>query len=61
MAKTIRTGTAIRVKTIAGKMAHAIVKTVTSQDELSVSVGHGTAFNVTRGASTTTRGTIFSE
>jgi len=61
MAKTIHTGTAIHVKTTAGRIRHAIVKTVTTQDSLSVQIGKGTAFAVTRAASTTSRGTQFNQ
>jgi hypothetical protein len=61
MAKKIQTGTAIHVKTTAGRIRHAIVKTVTTQDSLTVQIGKGTAFAVTRAASTTTRGTQFNQ
>ena len=61
MAKKIQTGTAIHVKTTAGRIRHAIVKTVTTQDSLSVQIGKGTAFAVTRAASTTSRGTQFNQ
>ena len=61
MAKKIQTGTAIHVKTTAGRSRHAIVKTVTTQDSLTVQIGKGTAFAVTRAASTTTRGTQFNQ
>ena len=59
--KKIKVGTAIHVKTTAGRIGHAIVKTVTTQDSLTVSIGKGTAFAVTRAASTTTRGTQFNQ
>lgn len=61
MSKIIKVGTAIHVKTLAGRIRHAIVKTVTNQNSLTVSIGHGTAFAVTRASSTTTRGTQFNE
>lgn len=61
MAKIIRVGSAIKVKTLAGRFRHAIVKTVTDQNNLTVSIGHGTAFAVTRASSTTTRGTQFNQ
>lgn len=61
MAKTLQTGTEVKVKTTAGRIRHAIVKTVTSQDAITVSIGKATAISATRGSSTTTRGTIFSE
>jgi hypothetical protein len=61
MAKKIQTGTAIHVKTTAGRIRHAIVKAVTTQDSLSVQIGKGTAFAVTRAASTTIRGTQFNQ
>jgi len=61
MAKTIQVGTALHVKTTAGRIRHAIVKTVTDQNTLSVSVGKGTAFTVTRASSTVTRGTQFNQ
>jgi preprotein translocase subunit YajC len=61
MAKKIQTGTAIHVKTTAGRIRHAIVKTVTNQNSLTVQIGKGTAFAVTRAASTTTRGTQFNQ
>ena len=61
MAKTIQVGTALHVKTTAGRIRHAIVKTVTDQNTLSVQIGKGTAFSVTRAVSTTTRGTQFNQ
>ena len=61
MAKKIQTGTAIHVKTTVGRIRHAIVKAVTNQNSLSVQIGKGTAFAVTRAASTTTRGTQFNQ
>ena len=61
MAKTIQTGTAIHVKTTAGTIRHAVVKTVTNQNSLTVQIGKDTAFAVTRAASTTTRGTQFNQ
>lgn len=61
MAKVIQTGTAIHVKTTAGRIRHAIVKTVTNQNSLTVQIGKGTAFAVTRASSTTTRGTQFNQ
>lgn len=59
--KKIQVGTALHVKTTAGRIRHAIVKTVTNQDSLTVQIGKGTAFAVTRANSTTTRGTQFNQ
>jgi hypothetical protein len=61
MAKKVHVGTALHVKTTAGRIRHAIVKTVTTQDSLTVQIGKDTAFAVTRAASTTTRGTQFNQ
>ncbi len=52
MAKIIRKGTKLRVLKN-GRFRGAIVKTVTSQTSVSVSIGHGTPFTVTKGAGTT--------
>lgn len=59
--RIIRVGTSLTVKTTDGRYRHAIVKTVTNQDSLSVSIGKATAINVTRASSTTTRGTQFNQ
>jgi hypothetical protein len=59
--KKIKVGTALHVKITAGRIRHAIVKTVTDQNNLTVSIGKGTAFAVVRAASTTTRGTQFNQ
>ena len=59
--KKIQVGTAIHVKTTAGRIRHTIVKTVTNQNSLTVQIGKGTAFAVTRAASTVTRGTQFNQ
>jgi hypothetical protein len=61
MPKKIQKGTDLHVKTTAGRIRHAIVKTVTTQDQLSVQIGKGTAFTVNRVASTRTRGTLFTQ
>ena len=61
MSKKIQVGTDVHVKTTAGRIRHAIVKTVTNQNSLSVQIGKGTAFSVTRANSTTTRGTQFNQ
>lgn len=61
MAKIIKTGTALKVATLAGRLRHAIVTSVTDQNTISASIGKGTPFTATRGSSTTTRGTIFTE
>ena len=61
MPKIIREGTDLHVKTTAGRIRHSIVKTVTTQDQLSVQIGKGTAFTVNRVASTKTRGTLFTQ
>lgn len=59
MARTIKVGDGIMVKTTGGRFRHAIVKVVTTQDSLSVSIGKGTAFAVTRASVTLTRTTQF--
>ena len=51
MAKIIQVGTAIEVKTTAGRFRHAIVRTVTNQNSLTVSIGKGTPFAVTKASS----------
>jgi preprotein translocase subunit YajC len=60
MARIIKVGDGITVKTTSGRFRHAIVKTVTNQDSLTVSIGKGTAFAVTRASvSSITRTTQF--
>lgn len=59
--RTIQVGTSVHVKTTAGRIRHAIVKTVTDQDNLTVSIGNGTAFAVVRATSTTTRGKQYNQ
>lgn len=61
MAKKLQVGTELKVKTTAGRIRHSIVKTVTNQNSVTVSIGHGTPFSATRGSSTAIRGTIFSQ
>jgi predicted SPOUT superfamily RNA methylase MTH1 len=61
MAKKVKAGSTLQVKTTAGRIRHAIVQSVTTQDSVSVSIGKATAIAVTRAASTTTRGTIFNQ
>jgi hypothetical protein len=58
MAKVIRRGTFISAK-VGTRVRHVRVLTVTTQNSISTSLGHGTAKAATRGASTVTRGTIF--
>lgn len=53
--------TYLHVLTADNRIRHARVETVTSQDELEVSIGKGTAFTVERVSSTATRGQIFEE
>ena len=53
MAKIIHVGTELKVK-VGSRFFHTIVKTVTSQTSVSVSIGKGTAFAVTKGDGTTT-------
>jgi hypothetical protein len=57
--KIIKKYTALHVMTAEGDVKHAIVKTVTNQDAITVSVGHAAAQAATREVSTKTRGTIF--
>lgn len=62
--KTIKPGTSLHVRDTVYRQSprhihHAIVITVTSQDLITVSVGHATPKTATRIASTKTRGTIF--
>lgn len=57
--RTIKVGDGITVKTTAGRFRHAIVKTVTSQDSLSVSIAKETPFTVTRASVSLTRNTQF--
>jgi len=59
--KKIQPLTYIHVLTSDGRIRHARVETVTNQDNLTVSIGKGTPFAVTRVISTSTRGTIFEE
>ena len=61
MPRIIQSGTDLHVKTTAGRIRHAIVKTVATQNQLSVQIGKGTAFTVNREASTKTRGTLFTQ
>jgi predicted SPOUT superfamily RNA methylase MTH1 len=61
MAKKVKAGSTLQVKTTAGRIRHAIVKSVTTQDSVSVSIGKATAIAVTRASSTSTRGTIFNQ
>lgn len=56
--KKIKAGTSLHVESD-GRIRHAIVKTVTTQDSITVSIGHAAAKAATRGVSTKTRGTIF--
>lgn len=63
MAKTIRTGTALKA-IYDGRVRHVIVEEVTDQDNIKVRLGKNsdpTEFNADRVASTDTRGTIFEE
>ena len=62
MSKIIRPGTALHVKYF-GRIRHAIVETVTDQDNITVRLGKNSApteFAAIRVSSTETRGTIFS-
>ena len=59
MARRIKVGDGITVKATGGRFRHAIVKTVTNQNSLTVSIGKGTAFAVTRASVSTTRTTQF--
>lgn len=59
--KIIQPLTYVKVLTSDGRIRHARVESVTSQDELVVSIGKGTPFTVERVSSTATRGTIFEE
>lgn len=59
MARIIKVGDGIAVKTTSGRFRHTIVKTVTNQDSLTVSIGKGTAFAVTRASVSLTRNTQF--
>lgn len=66
MAKTIRPGTHIKTLTDAGRIRHVRVLAVTDQDNVDVLLGYAgnatsASFAADRIASTTTRGTIFSE
>lgn len=57
--KTLSPGTVIHVKQhTTGRIRRAIVVTVTDQNTITCRIGQ-TTYNATRGASTTTRGTIF--
>jgi len=53
MAKIIQVGTELKVSK-SGRFRHAIVTAVTSQTSVSVSIGKGTPFAVTKGNGTTT-------
>ena len=53
MAKIIHVGTELKVLK-SSKLRHAIVTSVTSQTSVSVRIGKGTAFAVTKGNGTTT-------
>ena len=57
--RIIKVGDGITVKTTAGKFRHALVKTVTNQNSLSVAIAKGTPFTVTRGSVSLTRTTQF--
>lgn len=58
--KALSPGTEVRMKTGAnGRPKHAIVVTVTDQNTITARVGRSPVVAATRGASTTTRGTIF--
>ena len=60
MAKIIQVGTELKVKK-SGRFRHAIVTSVTHQTSVSVSIGKGTPFAVTKGNGTTvTRPKIWS-
>jgi len=59
--KTIRPLTYLHVKTTAGRIRHARVESVTTQDEIEVSIGKGTPFTAERVSSTAIRGTIFQQ
>jgi hypothetical protein len=66
MAKTIRPGTHIKTLTDAGRIRHVRVLAVDDQDNVDVLLGYAgnatsASFSADRIASTTTRGTIFSE
>jgi hypothetical protein len=60
MPKKIQTGTDLHVL-YANRIRHAIVKTVTDQDNIEVEIGRETTFSATRESSTKTRGFLFEQ
>ncbi|CAB4156174.1 hypothetical protein UFOVP655_39 [uncultured Caudovirales phage] len=59
MARQIKVGDGITVKTTNGRFRHAIVTAVTSQNSLTVQIVKGTTFAVTRASLSITRSTQF--
>lgn len=57
--RIIKVGDGITVKTTAGRFRHGIVRAVTNQNSLSVSIGRASAITVTRGSVSLTRNTQF--